>query len=33
MAGVVNDLKTLRTMVRMGLGNVDKETVSDEEID
>jgi hypothetical protein len=33
MAAVVNDLKTLRMLVRMGLGNVDKETVSDEEID
>ena len=33
MAAVTNDLKTLRTMVRMGLGNLDKETVSDEEID
>jgi hypothetical protein len=33
MAVTTNDLKTLRHLVRMGLGNTDKETVSDEEID
>ena len=30
---VTNDLKTLRAMVRMNLGNVDKEIATDEEID